>query len=122
MNVPNWLGNTGPLDLASVYKASAIGFTNYIVYQSIDRSIRGSSVNFAAENTTTNSTDRWTITDNGNIIEALGGTQLSITAVVTRSGGALLMALFQEVGNDIRLYTRDAFSPSALWTAGESIV
>ena len=67
------------------------------MYQSIDSTIRGVNVTFA-------------------------GTQLAFTAVATGDGNATIIALFQERGDDIKMYTRDAHEEGALWQKANDIV
>lgn len=100
------------------------------MYQSIDQSIRGVNITFAAENTTvaedalTGKRDTWILTqaNTSDPVTALGGTQLAITAYATADGGAVSAAFFQEQGDDISFYTRDAYNESATWQRVGNIV
>lgn len=91
-----------------------------MVWQGQDTSINGAALNFAAENTTRNMTDTFQLKANDKIVEALRGTHLSITAVSTGSGGALLELFFQDSGNDMVQYNKDAFTPNALFSLAPS--
>lgn len=44
----------------------------------------------------------------------MGGTQL-ITTGVSNSSGAIMIAAFQENGDDIKVYTRDYYQEDAAW-------
>lgn len=99
---------------------SSLGYTNYMIYQAQDTTIRGANVTWAAENTTIaqntqNQPDTWTLQYNGQEVHALRGTHLSITAVKTVSNGAAMLAFFQEEGDDMKMYTRDAYNSGGLW-------
>lgn len=117
----------GTLFIQSVYKASPIAYTNALVYQSIDRTIRGYNISFAAENTTLaaiqglEDPDHWILND-GNNVNAMGGTQLIVQGVPTGGRSASFLAFFQERGNDISLYTRDLYNESAVWTKANDAV
>lgn len=91
-----------------------------MIYQAKDTTIRGANVVWGAENTTIakgsdGGPDEWTLQYNGEDVHAVRGTHLSITAVKTVSNGALLLAFFQEEGNDMKMYTRDAVNSGGLW-------
>lgn len=108
--------------MTGVQKDSSLGYTNYMVWQADDTTIRGASVLFGAEKTALNKTaagveDSWTLQNNGKDIQAVRGTHLSITALTTASKGANLLTFFQEEGDDVAMYTRDAYNPGGLWSA-----
>ncbi|KAK5944027.1 hypothetical protein PMZ80_003308 [Knufia obscura] len=107
------------IDVQSVQKDSGLGYTNYMVWQAEDTTINGANVTWGAENTTIaeNGQDVWTLQTNGEDVHAIRGTHLSITAVSTVSKGASLLTFFQEAGDDMKMYTRDAFNSGGLWQA-----
>lgn len=92
-----------------------------MIWQSEDTTIRGANITWGAENTTIaagngeDGLDTWTLQYGGEDIHAIRGTHLSITAVSTVGAGALLLTFFQEEGDDVQMYTRDAFNSGALW-------
>ncbi|KAK5086644.1 hypothetical protein LTR05_003812 [Lithohypha guttulata] len=61
--------------------------------------------------------DQWVLQSNGEDVYGIRSTHLSITALQTASTGANLLIFFQEAGNDMRMYTRDAYTPGGLWQA-----
>lgn len=100
-----------------------------MIYQANDTSIHGANIAWAAENTTiytpegASSPDVWTLQSNGEDIHAVRGTHASITALTTASKGASLLVFFQEEGDDVRMFTRDAYNPGAVWqAAGQDVV
>lgn len=110
------------MDIQSVYKASTLGYTNFLAYQSIDRTIRGVNISWASENTTvfeTSTGDRDTFVlremNQSDPVVALGGTNLMISVVKNVGGGASLIMFFQEQGDDISFYRRDDNYDSHLW-------
>lgn len=110
------------INIPDVQRDSGLGYTNYMIWQAQDTTINGANVTWGAENTTIaagnhNGRDTWTLQYNGEDIHALRGTHLSITAVRTVSEGASLLAFFQETGDDMQMYTRDAFNSGGLWQA-----
>lgn len=94
-----------------------------MIWQDEDTTIRGANITWLAEGTKIasgngpNGLDTWTLQEGGNDILAVRGTHLSITAVKTVSDGASLLAFLQEDGDDIQMFTRDAFNSGALWQA-----
>lgn len=111
----------GTLDIQSVYKASPIVYTPYLVYQSIDSTIRGVNITFDAEHTkvaldSNGTRDTWVLSESesGDEVMAMGGTQL-VTAGAATSGGDVIIAAFQETGDDIKVYTRDFYQEGAAW-------
>lgn len=108
------------IGISDVQIDSGLGYTNYMIYQAEDTTIRGANVTWAAENTTIapgnqNGLDTWTLQYNGEDVHALRGTHLSITAVKTVSNGAAMLTFFQESGDDMKMYTRDAYNGGGLW-------
>jgi hypothetical protein len=105
----------------NVQKDSSLGYTNYMIWQANDTTIRGANIAWNAENTKIangtgeNNLDTWTLQNQGANVLPVRGTHLSITAVKTASQGALLLAFFQGFGDDVQMYTRDAVNSGALW-------
>lgn len=100
-----------------------------MIWQANDTTIRGANITWGAENTKIasgkgeNGQDTWTLQYQGADVHPVRGTHLSITAVKTVSQGALLLAFFQGFGDDVQMYTRDAFNSGALWqVAGQDPV
>lgn len=92
-----------------------------MIWQDKDTTIRGANVTWGAESTKIaagngpNGLDTWTLQQGGNNVYAVRGTHLSITAVKTVSNGASLLAFLQQTGDDLLMFTRDAFNSGALW-------
>lgn len=107
------------IGISGVQIDSSLGYTNYMIYQAEDTTIHGVNVTWGAENSTiaqtTNGPDAWVLASGGQNIHALRGTHLSITAITTPSKGAEMLTFFQETGNDMQVYQRDAFSTGGLW-------
>lgn len=109
------------IGVSNVQIDSSLGYTNYMIWQDEDTTIRGANVTWAAENTKIaagngpNNLDTWTLQVNGNNVNAVRGTHLSITAVSNVGNGANLLAFLQETGNDVQMYTRNAFNSGAAW-------
>lgn len=118
-----WTGPI-PLNIKNVQKDSSLGYTNYMVWQDQDTTIRGAGILWGAENTTVNSTagiaDTFTIQTNNKDVHAIRGTHISFTAVTTGSGGHQLQAFFQTTGNDVSMFTRDAYTPGSLFQAASA--
>lgn len=115
------------VDIDSVHRASGLGYTDYMIYQGEDATIRGANLVWAAENTTVaegteDGLDTWTIQDvqTDDPIRAIPRTHLSITALATGSGGRMLTAFFQREGDDISMYTRDRRNVGGVWQAARS--
>lgn len=111
------------INIGNVQKASSMGYTNYAIYQHQDGTIRGADILFAAENTTIRSwspnvPDTFVLQTNSKDIHALRATHMSITGTKTVSNGQSLLVFFQEAGNDMRMYTRDAVNTGGVWQAG----
>jgi len=99
---------------------SGLGYTNYMVWQDQDTTIKGANPLWLAENTTFNTTedgrpDVFTLQYQGKDVYALRGTHLSITGVKTSSEGDELLVFFQGAGDDMMVYTRDAANQHGLW-------
>ena len=110
------------IKVQNVQRDSGLGYTNYMVWQDQDTTIKGANITFAAENTViapgnNNGLDTWTLQYEGEDVHAIRGTHLSITAVTTPSRGAAMFTFFQQTGDDMQMYTRDAYSSSGLWQA-----
>lgn len=94
-----------------------------MIWQDADTTIKGANITWLAEDTKIasgngdNGRDTWTLQEAGKDIHAVRGTHLAITAVKTGSNGASLLAFLQEDGDDVRMFTRDAFNSGALWQA-----
>lgn len=93
-----------------VHPSSSLGYTNYLVLQYGDETIRGYNISWAAENTTFapaknggQGYDEWIIQD----VVGVPGTHLSNTALADESGGSHLVVFFQVNGTDIVQYSRD---------------
>lgn len=111
------------IKISGVQKSSSLGYTNYLIYQANDTSFNGANIQWEAENTTiytpegASAPDTWVLTANGEDVHAIRGTHASITALTTASKGANILIFFQEEGDDMKMYTRDAYNPGALWQA-----
>lgn len=109
------------IGVSNVQKDSALGYTNYMIWQADDRTVQGANITWGAENTKiasgngANGQDTWTLQCQGEDVHAIRGTHMSITAVKTVGQGAQLLVFFQGFGDDMQMYTRDAFNSGALW-------
>jgi hypothetical protein len=103
--------NASSAAIPDVYPASSLGYTTYFYAQSADRSIRGYNVSFAAENTTFVPDDTFTVRSPTQPVQALGGTHMSVTSVLSKDTEGFikydsLYVFFQTAGNDITAATR----------------
>lgn len=92
-----------------------------MIWQDKDTTVRGANITWAAEDTKiaagngANGLDTWTLQQDGNDVQAVRGTHLSITAVRNVGDGASLLAFLQQEGDDMQMFTRAAFNSGALW-------
>jgi hypothetical protein len=98
------------VSVAGVHPSSSLGYTNYLVLQYGDETIRGYNISWAAENTTIAPAkgggpgfDEWTIPG----VVGLPGTHMSVTALADESGGSHLTVFFQVNGTDVTQFVRD---------------
>ncbi|KAJ9652755.1 hypothetical protein H2198_008027 [Neophaeococcomyces mojaviensis] len=110
------------IKVTGLQKDSSLGYTDYMIYQAQDTTIRGANVTWGAENTTVaqgnqNGLDTWILQAGSQDIHAIRGTHLSITAIATASKGRAMLAFFQQKGNDVRMYSRDVLNTGGLWSA-----
>ena len=108
------------IDVSNVQIDSGLGYTNYMMWQDQDTTIKGANVTWLAENTTIatdtdGSPDQWTLEYQGEEVQAVRGTHLSITAIKTPSDGSVMLTFFQEEGNDMKMYQRDAYNHGGVW-------
>ena len=101
---------TASVSIAGVHPSSSLGYTNYLVLQYGDETIRGYNISWAAENTTIAPAkdggpgfDEWTVPN----VVGLPGTHMSVTALADESGGSHLTVFFQTNGTDITQFVRD---------------
>ena len=98
------------VSIAGVHPSSSLGYTNYLVLQYGDETIRGYNISWAAENTTIAPAkdggpgfDEWIVPN----VVGLPGTHMSVTALADESGGSHLTVFFQTNGTDITQFVRD---------------
>jgi hypothetical protein len=98
------------VSVAGVHPSSSLGYTNYLVLQYGDETIRGYNISWAAENTSIAlakdggpGLDEWTIPG----VVGLPGTHMSVTALADESGGSHLTVFFQVNGTDVTQFVRD---------------
>ncbi|KAL8952386.1 MAG: hypothetical protein Q9222_001695 [Ikaeria aurantiellina] len=94
-----------------VHPDSSVGFTNFLYVQNSDSSISGFNITWAAENTSINENENFTISGD----KGLPGTHLSVTALPDTSGGNSLLAFYQTNGTDITEFVRDL--DAGQWTS-----
>ncbi|KAI4114233.1 MAG: hypothetical protein LQ338_008028, partial [Usnochroma carphineum] len=93
------------------YANSSVGYTNCLYIQSPDLSIAGFNITWAAENTSINADENFTISGD----EGLPGTHLSVTTLPDTSGGNSLLAFYQTEGTDVSEFVRDL--DAGQWTS-----
>lgn len=116
------------VNIDSVHPSSTLSYTNYLVYQSIDRTIQGSNILFfgpngtAPEDTVTSPTDSFVVFDTNSMqnVSAISSSHLCNTAVTTGSEGVLLIVLFQVDGDDVQQYNRDG--SGGPWYLGPAVI
>ena len=111
------------VSMPNVHPSTSIGYTDFMIYQTIDGAIHGVNVSWAAENTSFapakqstsgapeavgvkgSNVDGWALQpqDHG-----LGGTHMAITGSTPASGGRQELLFYQASGDDLRLGKRDA--------------
>jgi len=116
------------VNINSVHPSSTLSYTNYLVYQSLDRTIQGSNILFAGpngtapEDTIVSLTDHFVVFDTNTMqnVPAISSSHLCNTAVPTKTKGILLVVLFQVDGNDVRQYNRDG--AGGPWYLGPPVI
>ncbi|KAL8709878.1 MAG: hypothetical protein Q9220_005494 [cf. Caloplaca sp. 1 TL-2023] len=94
-----------------VHPDSSVGFTNFLYVQNPDSSVSGFNITWAAEDTSVNGNENFTISGD----RGLPGTHLSVTALPDTSGGNSLLAFYQTNGTDITEFVRDL--DAGQWTS-----
>lgn len=108
------------VNITGLHPSSSLGYTDFMIYQTLDGAIHGVNVTWAAEDTViapakqstqnaaeSNSTDydEWALQPQD---VGIGGTHMAITGSQPASGGRQELLFYQETGNDLRLGKRDA--------------
>jgi hypothetical protein len=106
--------------IKNVWPTTSLGFTTYFYAQMADKSIKGYNVTYQAENTTFLEDQTFRVTDPGGVVEALGGSHLTVTSYEAKEGNRTvwdsLYVFFQTEGNDISAFTRGL--KGGEWTKG----
>lgn len=113
------------ISIPNVHPSSSIGYTEYLVLQAADNTIRGYNISWAAENTSiapaydgSAGYDEWVIHFlNGSDVNALSETHLACIALRLPDGRAEEAVYFQIKGDDMILWTRDLVSSNGPWTS-----
>lgn len=108
------------INITNIHPSSSLGYTDFMIYQTVDDLIHGVNITWAAEDTAiapakestssaeesnSDSQDQWALEpkDTG-----LGGTHMAITGSQPISGGRQELLFYQSEGNDLKLGKRDA--------------
>ncbi len=116
------------VNIAGVHPSTTLSYTNYLVYQSLDRTIQGSNILFfgpngtAPEDTITSPTDSFVVFDANTQqnVSAISSSHLCNTAITTGTDGIQLIVLFQVDGDDVQQYNRDGISGP--WYLGPAVI
>lgn len=108
------------ININGVHPSTSLGYTDFMIYQTVDHSIHGANITWAAEDTdfapareatssavesASNDIDAWALQPQD---VAIGGTHMAITGSTPVSGGRQELLFYQQTGNDLRLGKRDA--------------
>lgn len=108
------------INLTNVHPSTSIGYTDFMIYQTLDGSIHGVNISWAAEDTAIapakQSTSGAAESVDGNVDgwalqpqdAGIGGTHMAITGSTPASGGRQELLFYQAKGDDLRLGKRDA--------------
>jgi hypothetical protein len=118
------------VNITDVHPSSTLSYTNYLVYQSIDRTIQGSNILFAGPNgtapelTINSPTDYFVVSDPNTQqnVSAISSSRLCNTAVPIEDGSTnyWLVVLFQIDGDDVQQYNR--LGSGGPWYLGPAVV
>ncbi|KAF1950437.1 hypothetical protein CC80DRAFT_426916 [Byssothecium circinans] len=117
--VNSW-ANASRAGIPNVYPSTSLGYTSYFYTQMQDGSVMGRNMTWAAENTTVDARQTFTVGDAKGTVLGLKGTHLSVTSVENKSGGTNLYVFYQTKGDDLTVFTRDI--TGGQWTSSELLI